>query len=931
MSMCCLGLLLLLPSQDPPVRELVDGMRAESADLRHHAFNRLRRLGPAAEPELRLAAGDLDSEVAARSQTLLRSLDLRRSLSPRLLQNFPDLPERAAENPGVWLGALVAALELVPDDRHPDLLESDLEMLAHLALGQARTHGEYQTVFWCIGSRRLRGAFPALRAMLDHPVSSVRYQALQTLQNLRDRESVGAIARLLEDPLLQNQTSWVLGRFERASVIPAIRPYLEHPELPVRMAAMRVLRDVDSREAIPLLRARLSDPDLPIRAEAMRLLVRHEGSVRAIPDLQPFLDDRDPELQLAALSALQEQSSPEVWSFLRPLLRSENSGVRNHVIRYLRDSRCLDAKDDLVELLQDPSPQIRCTAAYLLARLGLREAIPDLLPLLTDPSEMVRDEGLRSLCTLDYRDILPRLVERLRDPEARIRGATLSWLDDRPWPEAAPAVALLLGDPDCKIRIEAIQLLQKMGDSSQAERLLSLLLKPHDPETEAAALLLKECRLPKLRPRLIDLASHEDAEVRALALDILACHAPAEAAPLFLKRLEDPDDCVRDAAIWGVARLKLREAIPALRTMLSDPARSHCLKAALALCDLEDWNSFGEMLAALTSDEDLAALLDRIEDLRDPEFIAPLEPLLDSGDRRVLRSVLDLFQLMKHPLATEAFRRVMRIDGHHLQMSCIHLLAELEDQESIPDLIRLLDGTSETVRNFATNALVRLGAREAIPVLMRRFLEDQPGERIGLLRALSRLGASGLGPQVLRNLRSDRFEIVEEAINAAEVLHLTDALPDLIRLTQDDDLTLRPLASAALLRLGDRGEIPKFLQRTCVESHLLNQFRSPELWERLRTTPQPRTYGGTYGQALADFAADAGLSLEVHLGDSFRKRTLTYRVPRRNGLSTLLEALESLYDPANFSFVLEQDRLILLPADEVPAFWSNWGRQQGFK
>ena len=111
--MWCLGLLLLLPSQDPPVRELVDGMRAESAGLRHHAFTRLRSLGPAAEPELRIAAGELDSEVAARSQTLLRSLDLRRSLSPRLLQNFPDLPERAAENPGVWLGALVAALVLV--------------------------------------------------------------------------------------------------------------------------------------------------------------------------------------------------------------------------------------------------------------------------------------------------------------------------------------------------------------------------------------------------------------------------------------------------------------------------------------------------------------------------------------------------------------------------------------------------------------------------------------------------------------------------------------------------------------------------------------------------------------------------------------------------------------------------------------------------
>jgi HEAT repeat protein len=337
------------------------------------------------------------------------------------------------------------------------------------------------------------------------------------------------------------------------------------------------------------------------------------------------------------------------------------------------------------------------------------------------------------------------------------------------------------------------------------------------------------------------------------------------------------------------------------------------------------------MLEASITSEALGTLLEQLGDLKCPELVAPLERFLDSEDRHISRSVLALFRRMNHPLATEALRRVTRIVGHPLQLSSISALGHLEDRESIPDLIRLLNTYSSGVPPTTAGALANLGAREAIPALLRRFLDEGAAGKRGLLIVLSRLQAPGLAPHVLKALRSDRPDRVAEAIRAVEILHLTEALPDLIRLSQDDDLTLRPSASEALIRLGDRGEIPKFLGRSSRDLHLLNRFRQPELWERLRTTPQPRTYRGTLGQALTDLASDAGLTLEVHGGEDALKQDLPDNVLRRHGVSTLLEALESLFEPRRVSFVLEQDRLHLLPPEDAEDFWQHWGKQQNSK
>lgn len=938
MSTWCLGLLFLLPCQDPSVRDLIERMGAESADERRHAFQRLRSLGRAAESDLRTAAEDRDPELAERSRVLLRTLEWKGTLPSRILQEFPDLPERLAEDPTAGIAVLVECIATDSELRplHPRLKASDLELLASLALPQGRTSEDRQLVFEVICSRQLGGALPAVRELLACPDPSARRSALNIVETFHDRQSVPILAAMLEDPSLGSEAAWVLSNFRRAGVPLAIRPYLEHPEAHVRLAAMTVLREGTEAAGLPrpLLRSLLQEGDLQVQVRAMRLLVRQYGAGDARTLLEPILTGDDPALRFHALSALGLKICEETGPSLRPLLRSEHPEVRARTIDLLTELRCFEAADDFVELLQDPDVMVRYGAARALDQLRHTEAAPGMIRLLTDPATAIREFGLRCLTDLGCKEVLPLLVDRLRSPDLGTRGETLEWISDPCWKDLAPEVLKLVGDSDAKIRLKVFQVLRAMDDETQARNLLPLLLKPQDPEAGAAAVLLERWKAPEILPRVLELTSHPDADVRKLSLGVLASKAPAEAAPIFLRLLDDPDPEVREKAITGARHLKLAEAIPRLRNLLIDPAGKVARTAALALCFLKDWDSLGGIFNAVPRDREWPIVLRLAEDFRSPEVVPPLERDLDSEDPHVRRATLAFFRDLDHPRATEAIRRVLQVDGHPLQAACMSTLAWLEDRDSIPELLRLLDAPSEELQDAAAHALADLGAREAIPVLRKRLEEDGSVPRRALLTEMARLRADRLAPHILRNLRVEYGASASDAIQDAAKIDLQEARPDLVRLSRGDDLTLRFRASMALLRLGDPAEIPTVLETEGGDLSLLNRFRRPELYERLRTTSQPRTYKGALRRALADFAADAGLALETSpidavLGDEDPQ---IGTVLRRNGIATLLDALEGILNSVqDFSFILEEDRVRLVPCDAAAPFWKHWWKGQAPK
>src|SRR5258708_5511169 len=205
MSMRGLGLLCLLTLQDPPVRDLVDRMRTESAAARNLAFDRLHSLGRSAETELRRASEDPDPELASRSRALLRSITLRDTLPPNLLRTFPGLDVRLAQNPAEWTFTLIEAARRKEcgDLLHPELDWTDLDALAPEALRNASLPEDQQSICYFINEFGLRSALPQLHALLEHPNRETKRSALQALCRLRSPTSILPISRLLEDPELR--------------------------------------------------------------------------------------------------------------------------------------------------------------------------------------------------------------------------------------------------------------------------------------------------------------------------------------------------------------------------------------------------------------------------------------------------------------------------------------------------------------------------------------------------------------------------------------------------------------------------------------------------------------------------------------------------------------------------------------------------------
>jgi HEAT repeat protein len=115
----------------------------------------------------------------------------------------------------------------------------------------------------------------------------------------------------------------------------------------------------------------------------------------------------------------------------------------------------------LVERLQDPSAEIRQTAARALGNLHIREASEPLAAALRDEVLTVRLEAVTSLGKVgDPRGLEP-LAAVLDDPE--LRGAAiwaLSAIGDR---RAVPLLKPLAENPDDVVRFNARRALRRLG------------------------------------------------------------------------------------------------------------------------------------------------------------------------------------------------------------------------------------------------------------------------------------------------------------------------------------------------------------------------------------------------------------------------------------------------------------------------------------
>jgi HEAT repeat protein len=290
--------------------------------------------------------------------------------------------------------------------------------------------------------------------------------------------------------------------------------------------------------------------------------------------------------------------------------RSPLAAVRDEAFERL--GAFADQTELLIAGLDDPSPDVRETAAANLGRVRQPTALPALLAASRqETSDSVVRQVVGALAS--YRDpaalaVLLELLDRADSSHlTRLEIVTQLWKYDRD-DVFARLAEIALGDDHWLVRTHAVDSLDLLdevrGRDAEARslwhRIVSdhVVLKVSGPNREPAG---------DLRHALARRLQHSHAAVRSHALHRLALLAPESAIELATPLLRDERDEVRAASCYCLGVLRDAATIPyLLRALHADPAPR--VKAA-ALIGLEDYHdaALGEALLAILEQHGLEA------------------------------------------------------------------------------------------------------------------------------------------------------------------------------------------------------------------------------------------------------------------------------------------------------------------------------------
>jgi HEAT repeat protein/cyclophilin family peptidyl-prolyl cis-trans isomerase len=289
---------------------------------------------------------------------------------------------------------------------------------------------------------------------------------------------------------------------------------------------------------------------------------------RALPALLTLARDGNPYTRAFAVKGLGALKDPSATPVLLPLLTSGDRNVLVEDIRAMGKIGDPAAAAPLQKMLHDQSvdPIVKLEAATAMGGIKVIAGtappgiVDDLLDLLTDPSPQLRAAALRALAALDAENFLLVLSGLDPDPNWSVRASMATLLSTLNRDVALPRLTAMLSDQDQRV----------------IPSVLGALARLKAPDAAAV---------------MIDRLKADDAVVRTAAATALGdLKAPEGAAPLaeaYTFGQRDPTYIARAAALSALAKYGAAVAMPPLRTALGDKDWAVRVRAVTLIRELD--------------------------------------------------------------------------------------------------------------------------------------------------------------------------------------------------------------------------------------------------------------------------------------------------------------------------------------------------------
>jgi HEAT repeat protein len=482
----------------------------------------------------------------------------------------PEAP-LAAVDEAFSVGGAEAATRILPFLKHPDLEVRTQAMRRMVEIGEPAVD-------------------PLLAALAD---DSTRWPASGALLNIGPpavRKTVLAVRH--PDPVVRRGALFILQQMEVLSAAPSIQAALSDSEPSVQVQAIRAIAHFRGEGALRLLLEKVDTGYPPAVRDAAIEALSGLGE-DAVPSLRSLYLQSGGEMRVAAVRALGGTGTREGIELVRSALSDSSPLVRYYACRAIADAGDTSSADAVALLLGDPDPAVREAAGEACARMpeaaekalfGMlrrgtplqkieastairkavyRPAVPLLADVIRDPLPEVRLSAAAALMVVSGPEAVEALVNGLRDPQIR-------WVCILALRQAGtPAVPILLrrtGDPEFDFWKQHV--LEGMGDTA-IEGCVETLKSVKDEGTRSAALCtLEQIRDARAAWPIVRMLG--DPQVGQVASFLAARMGQVAVEPLLLS-LKDEKSNVRVRAAIALGEMREGRAVPPLRELLNDP------------------------------------------------------------------------------------------------------------------------------------------------------------------------------------------------------------------------------------------------------------------------------------------------------------------------------------------------------------------------